>query len=222
MEVTDNVYLVPGKLWASHIYILNDTPLTLVDTGLPYSLEALEETLKGINREMSDIELILHTHGHVDHIGSTARIKQTSPKAIVSAHDADESLFDGCYQYRGWNRVGGLLDKTARLALKISYFKLDRYIDNEIDLLGGLRVIHTPGHTPGSVCFYSERYGILFSGDTLGAEGTRLKNKWFYSKNPEQQIGQIHWLLDMGFDKLLPGHYGLILSNASKRLRNSR
>lgn len=104
--------------------------------------------------------VLLNTHGHVDHIGANADIKEKYdvPLAI---HAADLRILE----------AGPLMELGLLLAARPSPAP-DRLIENG-DIIkvgrGSLRVIHTPGHSPGSVSFLGE--GILFSGDTLFCGG---------------------------------------------------
>jgi glyoxylase-like metal-dependent hydrolase (beta-lactamase superfamily II) len=102
---------------------------------------------------------LLHTHGHFDHIGGTARMKRVTG-ASIRIHSADRPLYD-------------------RLPEQASFFGLSAepplppdggFSDGETIEVGRIRlhVIHTPGHTPGSTCFRLEgETPVLFAGDTL-------------------------------------------------------
>lgn len=104
---------------------------------------------------------ILLTHGHFDHIASVRALKRKYPQAWLAIHRLDaEKLTDSQANLSAWQ--GQVITAPAA----------DRLLEEGEELhLGGasLRVIHTPGHTPGSVCFYAP--GYLFSGDTLFCMG---------------------------------------------------
>ena len=109
-----------------------------------------------IKRNNATLKYILLTHGHFDHI---AGIEPTN-KAEVLMHEAD----------MGWvNNVNTYLPMVGLPGMEIP--KIDKFInDGDIIKLGELeiKVIHTPGHTQGGVCFYVD--GNLFSGDTIFRE----------------------------------------------------
>ena len=104
-----------------------------------------------------DVQCILLTHGHGDHIGAVEALKEAKGYP-VAAHR--------------WE-VGVLEDEQANLSGSIfgkTEFTPDILLeDNQVLAVGKerIRVIHTPGHTIGGVCFYCEKSGILFAGDTL-------------------------------------------------------
>jgi glyoxylase-like metal-dependent hydrolase (beta-lactamase superfamily II) len=102
---------------------------------------------------------ILHTHGHFDHVGATARVNRATGAAI-RIHEADQPLYDA------------LVEQASFFGLKAeSPAPPDGGLaDGETIAFGrfGLAVISTPGHTPGSTCFLLPGTApVLFSGDTL-------------------------------------------------------
>jgi len=113
------------------------------------------------------IEYVVNTHGHADHTrGNNALLSKTGANLLVHEADAEEIL-------RVMNRA-----LTLVMGRKPSPAPHRTLSDGELIRIGktGLRVIHTPGHTPGSICLYGE--DNLFTGDTLfvGAVGrTDLK-----------------------------------------------
>lgn len=109
-----------------------------------------------IERMNVRIRYILNTHGHADHVEAN-RVLKDAFSVPTCMHKADDDFFSDPYGEKS-NKVSGLLPPD-RADMRLA--------DGDVLKLGGLeiQVIHTPGHTPGSVCFYSE--GNLFTGDTL-------------------------------------------------------
>jgi glyoxylase-like metal-dependent hydrolase (beta-lactamase superfamily II) len=117
------------------------------------------------------VTAILHTHTHLDHVGATAGV-QRATGAPARIHEADLFL------YELLPVQGNLLGLAAPAPAE-----LDRFLtDGEALTLGALtiEVIHTPGHSPGSVCFYCRggEHPVLFSGDTLFAGSIGRTDLW--------------------------------------------
>jgi hydroxyacylglutathione hydrolase len=114
---------------------------------------------------------IIHTHTHIDHVGATAPL-QHATGAVASIHEADRFLYDmlpvqaamlGIREPERVTMEGGLKHETC-----LSCGALE------------MRVLHTPGHTPGSVCFWLEYAGTsqVFTGDTLFRRGIGRTDLW--------------------------------------------
>lgn len=117
---------------------------------------------KGIINVMNEkglkASVILLTHCHFDHIGAVSGLAEYF-NAPVMCHEADNVFLND--------------DFANAYGITVNIPKIDKYFtDNEIvDFFGDeIKVIHTPGHTPGSVCFYMQRDNIIISGDTLFLE----------------------------------------------------
>ena len=164
IQANMDTYLVRGKMNA------------LIDSGPPQSsLEPMATALKSHGLVPADIGLVLNTHGHSDHIGGNAVLKAAG-NAQIFIHRSD-ALFleDHALSFDWFYAVGMEHDlerqKAALLQQLGPEVKVDRYLadGDRIDLGDGivLRVIHIPGHTPGSCGYYWESEQILFAGDSV-------------------------------------------------------
>jgi len=151
--------------------------LTLVDAGFPGNYKIFVNGIQSLGFEMQDLEAIILTHAHADHIGFAERLrKQTGVPVFIHEEDA---IMAGTPLQLPWY---GLLSNAWRpyiatmlgTAMVNGIFSLPRitklvtFTDGEIlDVPGRPLVIHTPGHTKGEVVFYLPKRDVLFSGDTL-------------------------------------------------------
>lgn len=117
------------------------------------------------------VTAIVHTHTHIDHVGATAPLQRSSG-AEAHIHEADRFLYDmlpiqsallGISKPEKCDVLGSLIHDFTLHAGAVE-----------------LGVLHTPGHTPGSVCFFAEHAGkrVLFSGDTLFQRGIGRSDLW--------------------------------------------
>jgi hydroxyacylglutathione hydrolase len=116
-----------------------------------------DELFERVNALSLKVVMILFTHSHWDHIAEAPRLKELF-KAPVYIHELDA----GNLENPGSDRLP--------LMFTIKGIKPDFFLKEGQEILLGeikIKVIHTPGHTPGGVCFYLEREGVLVSGDTL-------------------------------------------------------
>ena len=177
------------QLITANLYVVGSGPITLIDTGPKYPglLEFVRERLNTIGFGFEDIERIIATHGHVDHTGSATEIRKTAGDSIdFHIHPEDNWLISEerypdymwSNQADGLAAVAGIPDKDVeKIKQRFSFFKeLSDPVDNVLFLSEGdefsgngyrLKVIHTPGHTAGSVCLYEPQRKILFSGDNM-------------------------------------------------------
>jgi glyoxylase-like metal-dependent hydrolase (beta-lactamase superfamily II) len=163
MEVLPAVHAVP--LRGARGYVVLEPEITLIDTGLPGSLARLERFLAAHGRSLRELRRIICTHGHPDHAGAARElVARASPEVEVLIHRAD---------------LGRLsitpidaIRRPSRGALFAAITpppERGRPIEDGdvLPVLGGLEVVHTPGHTPGSICLYAPAHRALFVGDSL-------------------------------------------------------
>ncbi len=130
----------------------------VVDTGLEAGglIDFLGE------HKLNPIAVVL-THGHADHIRGVALLRDKFPGIKVYIHRLDTEMLTGA--------VSNLsLMEGIRFSTEPADFVLEE--GDVVEQAGiKLKVLHTPGHTPGGICLYSEEEGIVFSGDTLFCAG---------------------------------------------------
>ena len=174
MKSVPPVHKVTGY-GTGNVYIIeNEDELVLVDTGAPQDYMLLVDRIKSLGRSPVEVGHILLTHYHVDHAGSAAAFKRLS-HAKVYAHADDVPYIQGddsitsIYKKGVIGRLASLVPVVGAALTRVPPVQVDvPCADGDmIPVLGGLRVIHCPGHTPGSAAYFWEEKGLLFTGDAI-------------------------------------------------------
>ena len=160
-EVTTGIYQFKG---ISNFYLVQDSESFVVDTGLPGKTGQLENCLKTLGKNPEDIRVIVLTHHHFDHTGSLNKIEQLT-KARIAAHKDDWPYVSGEKGEEG-PFIMKPFTKLMNLIYNIKPVKTDMIL-NDGDKIANYTVIHTPGHTPGSICLYNPINKVLFVGDNM-------------------------------------------------------
>jgi hydroxyacylglutathione hydrolase len=208
-----NAFLVRGERWV------------LVDSGAPGDGPAILRAMANHGVRPPDIALILLTHGHVDHFGGAAAVREAT-SAPIAIHHADARFLQA-----GRNpdelRSTGLEARLLRPFLPWSAppVKPDILFDAQFDLGSfGLdaTLIHTPGHSPGSVSLMLPD-GSAIIGDLLrgGYMGGRLRgdlpNPPFYVDDPALLSASIAQVLAPPIQRLFVGHGGPLNTEPARR-----
>jgi len=172
MQITEHVHAIkipfPASTRFVYAYLIYGNQLCMVDSGIAPAKEMVFDYLRKTGRDLKEVRWILQTHSHGDHIGLSSEIKKISG-CRVAAHGAEiDWIEDIDKQYRERPTP------TFRTYVQ-NGTKVDRVVkDGEVlDLDGGesLKVIHTPGHSAGSISFIYSADGALFSGDAIPVAG---------------------------------------------------
>jgi glyoxylase-like metal-dependent hydrolase (beta-lactamase superfamily II) len=158
-----------GLMAVCHL-LVEDDRAWLIDTGMIGETLLLRRLLRRLGLGPRSIQGILLTHGHLDHAGNLARIRDWTG-APIYAHPLEQRHIDGTYPYTGLTRWCGRLERLGRAAFRYRPARIDRPLADG-DLLpfwGGLQVMHLPGHTVGHCAFYSSRHDLLFAGDLFAS-----------------------------------------------------
>lgn len=237
---------VPFPIGSANCYFIEDSLPTLIDAGF-YSEDSLRRVslaLEKIGYRFSDIRRVLLTHGHIDHVGLAGEIFRISGAAIFihpmdrnkitwgTEKKADEKMegFTRFLRKAGVpkiliqtlaNQVSGHLKKFFPEEFDVKYIE-----DGENFAFDGfsLRVLLTPGHTSGSVCFFDPMERRLFSGDHLLENISpnplieiENQDKGRDYKSLSSYLNSLEIIRNLDVSSILPGH-GPPFSNYQKRI----
>src|SRR5438552_6286391 len=196
--------------------ILGDEP-TLIDAGHRGSGVMLRRQLAALGHQVTDITRIVCTHGHPDHIGGVQEIAQVSG-AQVLMHPADmERLHIKLRDVlRGRPAPGAIIAYLTRAPEAAPLNDGD-----VIPALGGLRVVHTPGHTPGSICLYSESRRLVIVGDILQRmRGQVTYPNYVFTDDMGLARRSIARLAELDIETILFSHYPALREGGRDALRS--
>lgn len=207
LEVANGVYQIPNSFVNLYL-IVEATGLTLIDAGLAKSGPKLAlEAIAKLGHKPQDLKRILFTHSDPDHTGGAAELKQVSGSSLqASAHEAS-MMAQGLAGRPVNNPVIRLM--LGLMVPRIPAQTADVILedDQDIPVLGGLRVINTPGHTPGHVSFYSRSTKILFAGDSMRSEKDKLSfGAGPFTWNLETGIAAVRKQAKLEVDLVCCGH----------------
>jgi len=162
VELAPAVWRIPtslGNMINSYAFREPDGTITLVDVGLRWiGARRIRAGLAAIGARPGDVGRIVVTHAHVDHVGSLARVVADTGAEVVAHEREAPYLRDG-------RTPRAVKKKPSRIpAVAVAGQFLDGAL---LPVAGGLRVVHTPGHTPGHVSLLHEPTGVLVTGDAL-------------------------------------------------------
>jgi glyoxylase-like metal-dependent hydrolase (beta-lactamase superfamily II) len=147
-----------------YVYFVFGKKICMIDAGVSAACPAILDYIKSAGRRIEEVDWLIHTHCHPDHIGCSPAIKKKSACQVAAHEFAKPWIEDVDLQYR--ERPTGTFYTLVSGSVGV-----DRLLNDgdRLDLGEGqsLRVLHTPGHSRDSVSFYHERDRVLFSGDTI-------------------------------------------------------
>lgn len=182
MQINQITLPTPFYVGPVNVYVVRQDPITLIDIG-PNTEEAFEGLKKGLHElglKLESIERVIVSHGHSDHCGLASRVQQISGcKIYVHSWEADFVANRLDYnEHRGLLRRAGVpedvIDSFEKGYSSISPYSGGRFefetVEDEDEFIfekESLRVVHTPGHTPGSICLMREGNRELMAADTV-------------------------------------------------------
>jgi len=204
----------PIQLTRVKAHLVLEPELSLIDCGYRGSTERISRAIASHGRSIEHLARVICTHGHPDHAGSAHELAARGVEVLI--HPADATGLE-----TGWRDVVRRPSRGrvfAAMTPRVPTF--EPLEDGQIlPVLGGLEVIHTPGHTPGSVCLYGRRDGVLFVGDTLEARFGRVSYaSRLYSDDATLARKQVQRLAALDVQTIIFSHYPPIEQGAGEVL----
>ena len=219
MEIIQGIHRIDeasANMAHSNVYLVIDgKELTIVDTGTPGNAKKIVKYIQKIGHQPSDVTTIVLTHFHMDHAGSAKELKDLT-NAKVAVHEDDADYVSG---KKALPKPKNILFRAVSSFVKFNPVQVDVPLKDN-SKIGKFTVIHTPGHTAGSISLLDEKNKVLFVGDALRFDGSKVTGSpdqftWDKAKAKES-IGKISKL---DFNVMLSGHGKPLTSNAADAVK---
>ncbi len=229
LEISVNLMGSASKIHPTLIW--DDEHVILVDTGFPGQLSPIKEAIENVGIPFNNLNMIILTHQDIDHIGNLASIKKELSNNIeVLASEEEKPYIEGVKSPIKLTQLEERLDSLPeemkamygkmKLGFQHSFAKVDRIVTDGEDLPCGIKVIATPGHTPGHISLYHQSSKTLITGDLLNIEnGILEKSRPSINYDNDLVIKSIQKLTQYDIDSVICFHGGLFNTNVKKRIR---
>lgn len=227
MKLVRPTQVVPG-VYQLHVFGVRVTALfgkegiVLVDAGWRCGLRWIAAGLRALDASLDDVRLIVLTHHHPDHAGGLAKLAEaTSSK--VAVHRREASIINGEEPYPN-PYPNRLLAGVTRPFLPLFYgdpVRVDYSLEDgaALPVPEEVRVIHTPGHTPGAICLYAVSKKVIIVGDALQYRSGRLElPASSVTQDPGQARESLKKLISVDFDVISFSHFPPLRRDAREAL----
>ncbi len=242
-KISNEIYLVKVELpnnalkYLNSYLIISENKKVLVDTGMNsnQSLKSLNDALLNMKLSINDIESVIITHLHIDHVGLIKKLREINKNLKIFIHAKEKDTikkmikdFENENMLKEYHKNLGFPNNTLKALL---YWKkdLDSYLEiiknsetlNEEEYINignlSFKVLWTPGHTPGHICLYLEKNNILLSGDHILP--TITPNLSFFIEGDPllDYLNSLRKIEQLNPSLILPGHEH-IFNNVNKRI----
>jgi len=212
---TYNVNKFLGIGYSCNVYaLIHGNEVSLIDSGISASLA--EELLGGLSKIKDSLEVtnLILTHAHLDHTGGAATIVEKFSPNVYAHFDEAEAIMEG-----DESRVLTFMFPYDYTPVEVTHIVND---SDRIPLGSGdeLAVIHTPGHTSGSICLFDEQNKVLFTGDTIFAYGG-IGRIDLPTGDAEKLINSLSKLSNLDVITFFPGHAEPVMYNAAQEIKET-
>ena len=218
MKIAKGLHRIGSDTVNSYL-VIDSGGVTIIDAGLPRYWKLLNRELSGLGMTLDDVRALILTHGDTDHIGFAAQLyREKGMPAYLHPADDGRARLEVKKPNSGWGPVkigplAGFLWYSARQGgLRIPPVGELRPVDDGqvLDVPGSPRIIHVPGHTPGSVAVHVPAADALFIGDTMTTRnvltGVTGPKPAPFTLEPKQAVASLDRVQDVDATWVLPGH----------------
>jgi len=233
MELSMNMGGIQSSIHPTLIW--DDNNVILVDAGLPGGLPDIKEEMNKTGVSFDKLDKIIITHQDMDHIGGLPDILRESDHEIkVLAHEEDKPYIQG---EKRLNKITPerreqlekqlkSMPEEQRNAMQKLFqnpptAKVDETLKDEVELpyCGGIRIIHTPGHTPGHIVLYLKQSKILIAGDLLNIiDGELVGPNPQHTPNMDLALKSLQKLTQYDIERVITYHGGLYTENPNQKI----
>lgn len=225
-QITSDVYMLEHIGPAPAFLLASPDGATLIDTGIFCAVDKLLAEIAATPYGLKDVTQIVLTHCHIDHAGNVAELSQQTHATVIAHQDEmpyllqQQTLPASSFTKQITFRAMSCAFRIYRM-FRAYIQRVDRPVaDGEmIDALGGLRVIHVPGHTPGSIALYQPERKLLFSGDIFFHERHLRIAPEIYNVNTSQVVEAARKLAALDIEIACFGHGAPYTEDAGDKLR---
>jgi len=202
------------RLTRVQAHFIDEERPSLIDAGYVGSRGRIERALATHGRSLAELARVICTHGHPDHAGGARELAERGIEILIHPADAEGMRTGLRTALRHPSRGRFFAAMTPELAT------FTPILDGEVlPILGGLEVIHTPGHTPGSICLYGARDRVLFVGDVLQRRRGRVSfASALYSDDYAAAKRSVKRLAALDVDVIVFSHFPVLRQGASQTL----
>jgi glyoxylase-like metal-dependent hydrolase (beta-lactamase superfamily II) len=219
VQIVENVHHIPGVACNTYLIVEADG-LTLIDAGLPGSAGKILNFISSLDRTPRDLKRILITHSDWDHIGSLRPLHKASGARTYASQLEALAMAEGRpSRPTKTPSTTPFVRRLKRFFFRPPRFQVDEIlVDGQVlPILGGLKVIATPGHCPGHVSLFSPSTGILFCGDSMVTEADQiLSSRPVYTWDAALAQEAVKTQAALGARILCSGHGPVILDAEGK------
>jgi glyoxylase-like metal-dependent hydrolase (beta-lactamase superfamily II) len=170
-QVVPGVYAFTGLVTGRVYLIVDDDGLTVIDAGLALAPPRIIRQLEALGYEAGDVQRILITHAHPDHVGGLPELQRLTGAEVITS-EVEKPIVEGeaVAPRPPKESLSGLARLMHIPSRPLPGTPVGRAVvdgDRLAEVFGGLEVVATPGHSPGHVAFWQAERRLLFCGDVM-------------------------------------------------------